>query len=66
MRKKTQAAAGWPYWKDSVLEVERGSSRSHSVKNSLWKRLWTSHTTGYVTNEWNVFLWPSYFRRVRL
>ena len=23
----------------SILEIERGSSRSHSVENSLWKRL---------------------------
>jgi hypothetical protein len=23
-----------------ILENERGSTRSHTVKNSLWKRLW--------------------------
>jgi hypothetical protein len=26
---------------ERILEIERGSSRSHSVENSLWKRLWT-------------------------
>ena len=26
--------------KNRILETERGSTRSHSVKNSLWKRLW--------------------------
>jgi len=51
MRKKTQAVAGRSYGKDRILEVERGSSGSHSVKNSLWKRLWTSHKTDYVMNE---------------
>ena len=24
-----------------LLEIERGSTRSQSVENSLWKRLWT-------------------------
>ena len=24
-----------------MLEIERGSTRSHSVKNSFWRRLWT-------------------------
>jgi len=23
------------------MEIEGGNSRSHSVENSLWKRLWT-------------------------
>jgi hypothetical protein len=32
-----------------VLEIKRGSTRSHSLENSLWKRLWTCHTTDYVT-----------------
>jgi 2-C-methyl-D-erythritol 4-phosphate cytidylyltransferase len=26
---------------DRVREIEGGSTRSHSVENSLWKRLWT-------------------------
>jgi hypothetical protein len=25
--------------KGKILEIERGSTRSHSVQNSLWKRL---------------------------
>jgi hypothetical protein len=28
-----------------ILEVERGSSGSHSLENSVWKRLWTSRKT---------------------
>ena len=27
--------------KETILEIERGSSRSHCVESSLWKRLWT-------------------------
>jgi len=26
--------------KDTIMELETGSTRSHSVENSLWKRLW--------------------------
>jgi hypothetical protein len=29
--------------KDWVREFERGSTRSHSVGNSLWKNLWACH-----------------------
>ena len=28
-----------------ILEIERGRSKSHNVKNSFWKRLWTSRKT---------------------
>ena len=28
-----------------VLEFKRGSTKSHSVENSLWKRLWTCSKT---------------------
>jgi hypothetical protein len=34
-----------------ILEIERGSTRSHSMENSLWKRLWTCHKTDYRMNE---------------
>jgi hypothetical protein len=34
-----------------VLWMDGKSSRSHTVKNSLWKRLWTSHETDYGVNE---------------
>ena len=45
------AATGSPLGKERVVETERGSTRSHSKKNSLWKRLWTSRkTTGRMTN----------------
>jgi hypothetical protein len=27
--------------KEKILEIERGSTRSHTVENSLWKRLQT-------------------------
>jgi hypothetical protein len=37
--------------KDSILEIERGSIRSYSMENSLWKRLWTCRKTGYRMNE---------------
>jgi hypothetical protein len=31
-----------------ILKIERRSTRSQSVENSLWKRLWTCHKTDYV------------------
>jgi hypothetical protein len=37
--------------KEMILETERGSTRSHSVENSLWKRLWTCCTPYYGINE---------------
>jgi len=30
-----------------MLEIERGSTRSHCVENSLYKKLWTCHEAGY-------------------
>ena len=36
------------YW---ILEIERGSTRSHPVENSLWKRLRTCRKTDYRMNE---------------
>jgi hypothetical protein len=33
--------------KEKVLEIERGSTRSHPVENSLWKRLRTCRKTDY-------------------
>jgi len=38
-RKKKQAATGWPYEKENLLESERRGTRSHFVQNSPWKRL---------------------------
>jgi hypothetical protein len=34
-----------------LLEIARGSSRSQSVDNSLWKRLWTCRKTDNGMNE---------------
>ena len=33
-----------------ILETKSGSTRLHSVENSLWKRLWTCRKTDYVMN----------------
>jgi hypothetical protein len=35
---------------DDLKNEERGSSRSHSVKNLLGKRLWTSRRRDYAMN----------------
>jgi hypothetical protein len=35
------------YW---IMEIERGSSRSHSLENSIWKKLWTCRKTNYRMN----------------
>jgi hypothetical protein len=34
--------------KEKILVIERGSTGSHFVENSLWKRLWSSLKTYYV------------------
>jgi hypothetical protein len=34
-----------------ILEIERGSTRSHAVENSIWKRLWTCRKADYVMND---------------
>jgi len=43
-RKKTHAANGWPYGRQTILKIESGSTRSQSLENSLWKRLWSCRT----------------------
>jgi hypothetical protein len=37
--------------KERILEIERGSTRSHPVEISLWKRLRTCRKTDYRMNE---------------
>jgi len=40
------------YGKEKVLKTERGSTRSTSVENSLWKWLWSCWKTDFGMNEW--------------
>jgi len=35
-----------------LLEIERGITRSPSLENSFWKRLWTCRKTHNVMKEW--------------
>jgi len=51
MRKKKLAITGLLYRNERVLEIERGSARSHSVENWLWKGLWTYHKTDSRMND---------------
>jgi hypothetical protein len=37
--------------KEKILEIERGSTISYAVENSLWKRLRTCRKTDYRMNE---------------
>jgi len=39
-------------FKDRILSFEGGSSRSHCVEESFWRRLWTCHQTEYWMNKW--------------
>jgi hypothetical protein len=32
---------------EKIVEAERGNTRSHSVENLLWRRLWSCHKAGY-------------------
>ena len=40
------------YWmtlgENTILEIEKGNRRSHSLENSLWERLWTCRKTDYA------------------
>ena len=48
----------WPEGKERILEIEVGSTRSRSVENWLWKRLWTCKTdyemNDFVCESWSV------------
>ena len=37
-----------PKEKEKIVELERESTRLHSIRNSLWKRLWTCRKADYV------------------
>jgi hypothetical protein len=44
--------------KENILEIERGSTRSHPVENSLWKRLRTCRKTDYrMMYDVNLLCW---------
>jgi hypothetical protein len=49
-------ASGWPSGKERVLEIERGSTRSQSLVNSLWKRLWNCRETDYSVMNFKLVL----------
>jgi hypothetical protein len=49
-RRGRRAATGWPQVKEKTLELG-GSTRSHSLENSLWKRHWTCRNTNHAMNE---------------
>jgi hypothetical protein len=41
-----------------IFEIERGSTRSHYVESSLWKRLCTCRETDCGMSEWRTgFKW---------
>jgi len=51
-----------------ILETERGSTRSHFVENSLWKRQWTRKTDNRIyllINEQNNICTISQFENVQ-
>ena len=37
--------------KENILESGTGSTRWHSLRTSLWKKLWTRPKTDEITNE---------------
>ena len=41
----------------NVLETERGSTRSHTLENSLWKRLWTCRKTLFDNDKKIFWIW---------
>jgi hypothetical protein len=46
--------------KEKILEIERGSTRSHPVENSPWKRLRTCRKTDYRMNECVMYMKTKY------
>ena len=44
----------WP--QERILSIEGGSSRSHYVEESFWKRLWTCRLTDYWWWWWRAYL----------
>jgi hypothetical protein len=40
------------FWHERILEIEKGSTRSHSVQNCLRKRLWACRKADYGMNEY--------------
>jgi len=40
-RKKIYAATERPSEKERIMEIGRGSARSHCVENWLWEELWS-------------------------
>jgi hypothetical protein len=43
---------------EKILEIERGSTRSYHMENSLWKRLRTCRKTDYRMNEDKISIGP--------
>jgi hypothetical protein len=41
--------------KKMILVIERGSTRSHCVENSLWKGLWSCNKTDYRMSKFLAF-----------
>ena len=37
--------------KETIIELESGSSKPHSMQNSLWKKLQNCRKRNYITNE---------------
>jgi hypothetical protein len=50
-RKRHKKLLGDRNEKKRALGIKRGSARSHSVENSLWKRLWTCRKTDSVLHD---------------
>jgi len=47
--KKQDVSSFWlALGKETIMELETGGTRSHSVGNSLWKILWNCRKTVYV------------------
>jgi len=53
---------------ERIMDIERGSIRSHSMEKSFWKRLWTCLKTGYgpvarQTTKWITFWTRKFYSR---
>jgi len=47
--------------KEKILESHRGSTRSHSLEHSLWKRIWTCRKT--LRNDDEVLSWVALYHQ---
>jgi hypothetical protein len=45
--RRLKQSIAWSLGNVKIVKIERGSTRSHFMENSLWKKLWTCNKTNH-------------------